>query len=198
MRKIFAAVLLTAGFLLVTIGTVSYLYFEENAKLNDKITEGNYSGVLDYTAALRAKPWFFALKVFPSLYGNFLMKEGWSLYKVGDFEGSLKKFHEVLKINGNPYQSSALFNAATINLSPETVESAVADYQKVLAREEGNIPAQRNLEILNKMKEEQGGLRGGTTNADGEDKGKNRSRTKDKFEYRDSDSKDGSSSVLRY
>ena len=198
MRKVFAGVLLMIGFLLIIIGTTSYLYLEEKAKLSDKIVSGDYDGVLEYIAALRTKPWFFALEAIPNLNGDLLMKEGWSLYKTGDRDGSSKKFRDAAKISSH-YQGNALFNAATIDLSPETFESVITDYEKVLAIDSVNTFAQRNLEILRRIKEEQTDLRGGDSNKDSEDKSKNRSRTKEKLEYRDSDSENkSSSSSIRY
>lgn len=198
MRKIFIGTLLAAGFLLVIIGSASYLYLGEEAKLNNKISSGDYRGVIDYTAELRVKPWFFALAAIPELKGDLLFKEAWSLYKIGDREQSVKKFREATDLKGNSYRNDSLFNAATIDLSPETVERAIASYEEVLANNPAHFSAQRNLEILKKIKEEESGdSKDG--DADDKDSGqKKRSRTKDNLEYRDSDSTGGSPAVLRY
>lgn len=199
MRKVGIGILLTFGVLLIVVGLTSYLYLKEEAKLNNKIASGDYRGVLDYTAELRVKPWFFALAMIPNLKGDLLFKEAWSLYKIGDREQSVKKFREAADLAGNPYRDDALFNATTVDLSPETVERAIVSYEEVLASNPGHFSAQRNLEILKQIKDEEFG---DSKNSDSDDKTKDgnrkRSRTRDKLEYRDSDSKDGSPAVLRY
>lgn len=201
MRKTWAGIFLTLGFLLVLVGVSSYLYQEESVKFNGKIVSGDWREVLDYAANLRAKPWFWTLKVIPNLNGDLLMKEGWSLYKIGDREGAVKKFREAAELSGNRERAWARFNAATIDLTLETVEQAILDYEKVLSHDPGHIAAQKNLEILQMIKEERVDLNEGDKDSDGdEEKQKKRSRTKDKLEYRDGDG-DGdnkSSPTFRY
>lgn len=203
MKKLWAGIFLSLGLLLVLVGVSSHLYQRESIKLNDKIASNDWRGVLDYTADLRAKPWFWSLKMIPNLNGDLLMKEGWALYKIGDREGAVKKFREAAALPGNQQRTKARFNAATINLSPETVEQTILDYEEVLSREPGYIAVQKNLEILQMIKEEErGDLKESNKDSDSNDekeKQKKRSRTKDKLEYRDSDSDgDQSSSRFRY
>ena len=67
MKKTWAGIFLAAGLLLILTGVSSYLYQEESVKFNGKIIFGDWRGVLDYSANLRAKPWFWTLKIIPSL-----------------------------------------------------------------------------------------------------------------------------------
>ncbi len=202
MRKAWAGIFLAAGLLLILVGVSSYLYREESVKFNDKTISGDYRGVLDYAANLRAKPWFWTLNLIPNLNSDLLMKEGWALYKIGDREGAVKKFREAAELPGNRERARARFNAATINLSPETVEQAILDYEGALNQDPGYVAAQKNLEILQMIKEEErGDLDQGdkdSNDGDEKEKQKKRSRTKDKLEYRDSDKNNMSSPMFRY
>lgn len=199
MRRAGGTVLVVLGICTLLIGVGGHIFYGQIDDINAKIIGNDWIGALADINQLRSQMWFRAAELLPEISEDLAMKESWALYKSGDRERAAKIFRKLASSRG--HGDSALFNAATIELSPETFERAIHDYEEVLEKSPGHLRAQKNLEILRQIEREQRE----DADKDGKDKkadndaSKKRSRTKDKLEYRDGGSDSGSnSSTFRY
>ena len=201
--------LVLLGLLLIAVGSGWYVFSSDLAKLNAKVAAGDYAAALAHIRALRTSPWFNAVELLPGLADDIGMKEAYSLYRSGDREAAAKIFRALEDSFNSSLGADALFNATTMDISPETFERAIRDYEEVLKKNPGHLFAQRNLEILRQIEREEREAMGQDGDKEGKDqdgKGdkdsdkKKRSRTKDKLEYRDGTGGEspGDSKSIRY
>ncbi|MBI2639980.1 MAG: hypothetical protein HYW90_03795 [Candidatus Sungbacteria bacterium] len=209
MRRVLGVLFILAALLAVLAG-VGWRTFSRNQEaVRNKVIVGDYSGALENIAILRAALVYQAARFLPGVEDEITATEAWAFYKLGDRGRSTKLFRELAGRN-TELGAVSLFNAATLELAPESFEKAIRDYEKVLKSFPSNLSAQRNLEILRQIEEEErkaagsdGGREKDGSSGDG-DKDKNgrkqRSRTRDKLEYRDGGDSDGQggSSTFRY
>lgn len=209
MRRLIGAFIIFVGLVAMLAGVGWHRFSIEETAINKMLASNDYSGALEAIAKLRAEPLFQAAGLLPGLNENLSVKEGWALYKVGDKERSAKVFRELAESSNAKRGAGAIFNAATLDLSPETFDRAIRDYEEVLKKNPNHLSAQKNLEILRQIEQEERkgsgddgsdqGSSSGSTEGDAEKDKKKRSRTKDKLEYRDGGSGSSDSSPnLRY
>lgn len=205
MRRALGALCVIAGFIFLLFGAGWHVFSGEILRIDKEFLRGDWSVTVASIERLRARPWFSAVRIFPGIADDLGMKEAYARYRFGDRSGAAKAFREFA--HSQKHGSSALFNAATIDLSPETFEGAIRDYEEVLEKNPVHTKAQKNLEILRQIEREQQEAMGdGDKDKDGKGDGKEdrakkkkRSRTKDKLEYRNGDSESsGASPSLRY
>lgn len=209
MKRLIGAFIVFAGLIAVLTGVGWHRFSAEEQAINKMLVSGDYSGALEAIAKFRSEPLFQAVELLPGVSENLSVREGWALYKVGDKERSAKVFRELAESSNDKRGAGAIFNAATLDLSPETFDRAVRDYEEALKKNPNHLSAQKNLEILRQIEQEerkgsaddQGdkGSPDGSTEGDAENDKQKRSRTKDKLEYRDGGSGSSDSSpTLRY
>lgn len=208
MRRVFGVLLILAALLAVLAG-IGWRTFSRNQEvLRNKILVGDYGGALENITAFRSTPVYQAVRFLPGVEDETIAAEAWAFYRLGDRERSAKLFRGLAGRN-TELGALALFNAATLELAPESFEKAIRDYEKVLKSLPNNLSAQRNLEILRQIEEEErkaagsDGDRerdGSSSDGDANKKGRKGSRTRDKLEYRDGGDADGKSgsSTFRY
>ncbi len=208
MKRVFGAVLILAGLLAMLVGVGWHIFSSDREAITKKMVSGDYTGALDAIQALRANTLFQASSLLPGIEEELGVSEAWALYRMGDKERAAKIFRQLADARNVALGASALFNAATIELSPENFDRAIRDYEEVLKKTPGHVSAQRNLEILRQIEEEQKKERGegqdskdgsGQDSKESEDGTKKGTRTKDKLEYRDSEGGDQPGSpILRW
>lgn len=205
MRRAFGALCVIAGFIALLFGAGWHVFSGEILRIDKEFSGGDWSGTVVSIERLRARPWFPAVRIFPGIADDLGMKEAYARYRFGDRAAAAKAFRELA--HSQKHGPSALFNAATIELSPETFEGVIRDYEEALGKNPGHMKAQKNLEILRQIEREQQEAMGDSDKdkdgkGDGKEdqaKKKKRSRTRDKIEYRDGDSdSSGASPTLRY
>lgn len=196
MKRVFGALLLFAGLLAILAGVGWHIFSSDREAITKKMVSGDYTGALDAIYALRANTLFQAARLLPGVQEELGVSEAWALYRMGDKERAAKIFRQLADSRNAELGASVLFNAATIELAPESFDRAIRDYEEVLKKTPGHISAQRNLEILRQIEEEQRKDRGdskdskdgsGQDSKAGEEDKQKSSRTKDKLEYRDSE-----------
>lgn len=213
------ALAVLAGLILLSLGVGWHVFSGEIAGIDRKFVGGDWSETVSAVERLRANPWSRAVTFLPGVSDDIGMKEAYARYRLGDRERAAKEFR--VFAHSKKFGDTALFNAATIEISSETFERATRDYEEVLKRTPGHVKAQKNLEILRQIEREQREAMGSNADKGGKDgksgegsnadkgekdgrsgdqsKGEKRSRTKDKLEYReDGSGSSGTPPSLRY
>lgn len=122
-----------------------------------------------------------------------LYDNGIAAYRLGEFAAAAAYFENVIKTSHveRDLQKQAYFNLGNSNVALKELQTAIKNYEEVLALEPDNKPARHNLEKVKEMLKQQQNQQ--KNSSDNKDKQKNSKQDKQEQENKESDKDENSS-----